>query len=278
MKFPVLPVAVYPSQLEEFKLRAGELAKSISIQTSTKPLSAFKRNDYLAISLGYKGYSDLVYSSQFRATGDKNAPFSIFHSDILKERVIKVFVSKISELTEDVMRNVCGIRIVCSRCNYERAFHIHKDDLGMSCLDEAKNPNVLAKDARSTFSVETSKSDIFANCTQAVREHRAILSERKISEEVLNTKPIIRKNGKIANTINFFDIEPQSELRDTLNDFTERFVKEAQERSDWDYYEIFTTKPADLVLADIPIKRMCMITDYGAIRMSKKDEIEKKKP
>jgi hypothetical protein len=62
------PVVIYPSQLPDLKRKVEELATAIAESLNQNRLSAFKRNDYIAASLGYKSYSDLKYkkSHQFK--------------------------------------------------------------------------------------------------------------------------------------------------------------------------------------------------------------------
>lgn len=57
-------IQVHPSQLESFKLRAKELATFIHVLDGQKILSSFKRNDCLAVALGYKGHPDLIFESK----------------------------------------------------------------------------------------------------------------------------------------------------------------------------------------------------------------------
>tara|TARA_Y100000310_G_C20509264_1_gene727993 strand:+ start:22 stop:633 length:612 start_codon:yes stop_codon:yes gene_type:complete len=68
---------------------AKNLACMISGELNTDCLSSFKRNDILSKALGHKGYSDLVFSSKFRAQvkqpvkpifSDKNYIQSIAHA------------------------------------------------------------------------------------------------------------------------------------------------------------------------------------------------------
>jgi hypothetical protein len=99
MNNSVLPLAIYPSQLYVLKAKALLLSLSVSEALSIKKLSAFKRNDYLAIALGYKGYSDLVMSAKFRASSDKEQPILIFTNEAIKQSIAEVFSEKLGHHT-----------------------------------------------------------------------------------------------------------------------------------------------------------------------------------
>ncbi len=92
------PVPVYSSQLDSFLLCADTLAVAISKITSTKKLSAFKRNDYLAIALGYKGHSDLIHAAKFHSQQDAGEQLRLFCHAGITSAIIETYCSKITGL------------------------------------------------------------------------------------------------------------------------------------------------------------------------------------
>lgn len=85
-------VPVYPSQLDAFKIKADQLATAIADTQKTKKLSAFKRNDYLAQALGYKGHTDLVKLAGFRKNADIAETLYIFSCNF-SSMLIKQYLS-----------------------------------------------------------------------------------------------------------------------------------------------------------------------------------------
>lgn len=94
----IFPVTIRPSQLSSFKEKAESFADIIASTTGSKTLSAFKRNDYLSMGVGYKGHTDLIKSAKFRACGDNHQPLYLFQSDILRTSIVEVFASKLPKL------------------------------------------------------------------------------------------------------------------------------------------------------------------------------------
>lgn len=86
-------VLVYPSQLDAFKIKADQLATAIAATQKTKKISAFKRNDYLAQALGYKGHADLVKLAGFRKDADKAESLYIFSCNF-SSMLIKQYLSE----------------------------------------------------------------------------------------------------------------------------------------------------------------------------------------
>jgi hypothetical protein len=107
MNTPLFPVAIYPSQLDAFKTKAELLSTSISEALSIKKLSAFKRNDYLAIALGYKGHPDLVESSKFRVSSDKEQQLLIFSNEAIRQSIAEVFSNKLPNVTSTNVLLIC---------------------------------------------------------------------------------------------------------------------------------------------------------------------------
>ena len=90
---------IYPSQLKQLKSTTKLFADLISKKSGTNTISAFKRNDWLAQSLGYKGHSDLVMSAPFRTSSDTNDDLFLFGDfDEVREAIIDRFSSKLPEV------------------------------------------------------------------------------------------------------------------------------------------------------------------------------------
>ncbi len=102
MKNSSYPIPVYPSQLSYFKSFASGFAKLLAERTSTNPLSAFKRNDYLSMALGYKSHSDLIQSTKFRKEADINEELTAFADLALHSRIADVLWEKLNTPKEDV--------------------------------------------------------------------------------------------------------------------------------------------------------------------------------
>tara|TARA_B100001245_G_scaffold231302_1_gene211965 strand:- start:183 stop:677 length:495 start_codon:yes stop_codon:yes gene_type:complete len=130
------PLPIYPSQLDSIKTKAKALAVLIAEKLDSKPLSAFKRNDYLSIALGYKGHSDLVESSKFRKEGDKSKPLWVFQNEDIASSIARVFSKKIDGLTEETVLDVC--KILSSRERYSVMVGELNEMIGGATPDEIK--------------------------------------------------------------------------------------------------------------------------------------------
>lgn len=149
MNSPSPHFAVYPSQLDTFKTKAELLSTSISDECSVKKLSAFKRNDYLAMALGYKGHPDLVESAKFRVESDQYKPLLIFSNESLRQSIAEVFADKVAGIS------VKQILIICQKLEKKETGMLVINDLrdiiGKSSTDEHKtimsniNPEVRLK-------------------------------------------------------------------------------------------------------------------------------------
>ncbi len=85
------PLQIYPSQLDAIKTKAKSLASHIAGVLGAEPLSAFKRNDFFSVALGYKGHSDLIASARFRAAGDTGQPLSVFGDPLVVASLAETF-------------------------------------------------------------------------------------------------------------------------------------------------------------------------------------------
>jgi len=88
------PFPIYPSQLKSFKEKAKRLAEKITRKHPNIKLSAFKRNDLLSMALGYKGHADLVTSSSFRASSDKEDALLLFSNEKVVFAITEVLVKQ----------------------------------------------------------------------------------------------------------------------------------------------------------------------------------------
>jgi hypothetical protein len=109
---------IYPSQLTVFKEKAKALAAELAKVSPGVRLSAFKRNDYLANALGYKGHSDLVKSAHFRVSSDDGSQLIMFSDDVIKENIIGTFIRKIPELTH-ARASLCCLKLSDSTSHRE---------------------------------------------------------------------------------------------------------------------------------------------------------------
>lgn len=100
-------VPVYPSQLSIFKQIAKDIATVAANHGLGKPLSAFKRNDALARALGYKGHSDLVMATRFRAQADPFARLVVFNDPALISNVAREFAAACPGTGEPFFNVVC---------------------------------------------------------------------------------------------------------------------------------------------------------------------------
>ncbi len=107
MNTPLFPVAIYASQLNAFKAKAELLSSSISEALSIKKLSAFKRNDYLSIALGYKGHPDLLQSTKFRKDSDTGKQLLIFSNEAIRQSITKVFCEKLNLTNTEIVLECC---------------------------------------------------------------------------------------------------------------------------------------------------------------------------
>ncbi|AVH30834.1 hypothetical protein QNE38_001384 [Vibrio fluvialis] len=90
---------IYPSQLKQLKSTTKLFADLISNKSGADRISAFKRNDWLAQSLGYKSHSDLVMSAPCRASSDTNDDLFLFADfDEVREAIVDKFSSKLPEV------------------------------------------------------------------------------------------------------------------------------------------------------------------------------------
>jgi len=124
MNSPLSAMSIYKSQLSAFKTKAKLLSTSIAETLSIKELSAFKRNDYLAIAIGYKGYPDLIESCKFRSSSDAGQLLLIFSNESIRNSIAEVFSSKISDVS------VSDVLLVCE--------NLEKSELGSLVLSDTR--------------------------------------------------------------------------------------------------------------------------------------------
>ena len=95
------PVQIYPSQLQSFKEKTNELAEAIAEALNQKKLSAFKRNDYVSIGIGYKSHDDLIDWANSRKQADKGQPLLLFADPLICNSINEVLCNKIEALTTE---------------------------------------------------------------------------------------------------------------------------------------------------------------------------------
>ena len=98
---------VHAFQLKSFKSKAKALSIELSKLVPDLSLSAFQRNDYLSMALGYKGHSDLVVSTSFRASSCKDKELDIFSNCIVRENIINIFSENIPHITKEQVSLCC---------------------------------------------------------------------------------------------------------------------------------------------------------------------------
>lgn len=103
------PYPIYPSQTDAFKNIAKSFASLIAKESKTKAVSAFKRNDWLAQSLGYKGHSDLLQSTQFRKQGDQAEPLRLFVHESIRTAISQTFSSKMPDIAPLIIEKAIWI-------------------------------------------------------------------------------------------------------------------------------------------------------------------------
>lgn len=97
------PYPIYPSQTDAFKNIAKSFASLIAKESKTKVLSAFKRNDWLAQSLGYKGHADLLRLTQFRKQADQGEPLRCFLHESIRTAINQTFSSKMPDIPPQII-------------------------------------------------------------------------------------------------------------------------------------------------------------------------------
>lgn len=119
-------IKLYPSQTPRLK----EIAKLIATSVTKYgiKISAFKRNDYLAEALGYKGFSDLIQSSKFRADSDKNRSPLILSRPECVEAIAYIFSRNTVGLSSEQVGDIClGLKYV--EYSTEPLIPLHENDI-----------------------------------------------------------------------------------------------------------------------------------------------------
>lgn len=202
MNTPLFPVAIYPSQLDAFKTKAELLSTSISETFSIKKLSAFKRNDYLSIALGYKGHPDLVESSKFRVSSDEEQQLLIFSNEAIKKSIAEVFSAKLDGITD---RQIQSLFI-----------ELEKTELGGMMLKELRNvfantspeeAQIILGNANQSMIMKT-KEPSFPIFTDEFHEHPNEVSEKFMRDNSAPDPATKRKEFKrtIESAFNDYDV------------------------------------------------------------------------
>lgn len=103
---------VYSSQLDRFKSVADDFGLCILKELPVNKLSKFKRLDYLSVSIGYKGHSDLVTFAK-HYTGPKNYnEIIIFGHEEVRHQIAEYFSSKLHNISYSSLLAVCEIMMM----------------------------------------------------------------------------------------------------------------------------------------------------------------------
>tara|TARA_B100000446_G_scaffold15921_1_gene13470 strand:- start:18744 stop:19592 length:849 start_codon:yes stop_codon:yes gene_type:complete len=162
----LFPVQIYPSQLQEFKEKTNNLAKEISEYLNQKKLSAFKRNDYISIGLGYKSYVDLIDSANSRKQADKGQPLLLFTVTQICDSISQVLCSKVKDLDNE------GCSLILRRLGQKEPID-HKNTL----KSMNNTPFRLGKPMRDTTVSLTKVSDkrIVDELQRMIKRHNVII-------------------------------------------------------------------------------------------------------
>ncbi|MBL0710219.1 MAG: ATP-binding protein [Colwellia sp.] len=162
----LFPVQIYPSQLQEFKEKTNNLAKEISEYLNQKKLSAFKRNDYISIGLGYKSYVDLIDSANSRKQADKGQPLLLFTVTQICDSISQVLCSKVKDLDNE------GCSLILRRLGQKESID-HKNTL----KSMNNTPFRLGKPMRDTTVSLTKVSDkrIVDELQRMIKRHNVII-------------------------------------------------------------------------------------------------------
>jgi hypothetical protein len=183
MNNSLLPVAIYPSQLDSFKDKARLLSTAISEKLSIKALSAFKRNDYLSIALGYKGHPDLLNSSKFRKNADTEQQLIIFTNKDIRQSIAEIFSNKIPNITTN------DVLLICE--------DLEKNELETLALTNARNTlegklfNFAKEQGKDIIPVMTLDFDELDNSPEGIKEREGAAEFLKAQEVKATPK---RKN------------------------------------------------------------------------------------
>lgn len=174
---------IYSSQLIAFRAKAKELAVELNKVSPGIRLSAFKRNDYLANALGYKGHSDLIKSAHFRGSSDNGSPLVIFSDDAIKENIIKTLMMKIPQLTK-ARASLC-----CIKLNDDRNHHKSWDANEMLAHATFDELSFLIRE----LTYDTSKGQMWVGrASFLIRGVLMILLEKRDNHALLITMQSIR--------------------------------------------------------------------------------------
>jgi hypothetical protein len=186
MNTPLFPVAIYPSQLDAFKTKAELLSTSISEALSIKKLSAFKRNDYLAIALGYKGHPDLVESAKFRKNSDTEQQLLIFSNVAIRQSIAKVFCEKL---------NLTNIKIILECCD-NLGYRETIDSISATDISDLKGGSEVEKNTI----IGNANNNIFiyldelGNTPEAITERQGaakFFTEQEVKNTAKNDLPVL---------------------------------------------------------------------------------------
>lgn len=225
------PHPIYPSQTNCFKEKAKSFAELIAQQSDTKTLSSFKRNDYLAQSLGYKGHTDLLKLTGFRKQADGNQPLMLFNNDEIRSAIINYFTQKIPTLELEAIQEAASImrerEVTQSNINPSSRFPVHLDETtpymsgSMSKLRDEINASITRKNYVPVLTFDY--LDLPKNVFDAFISHdmvkRFAVDSQRSDVEVIKVQPKSKRNDHWKIRVSF-DVWGASEIpMDILNDW-----------------------------------------------------------
>ncbi|USD35543.1 MULTISPECIES: hypothetical protein [Vibrio] len=225
------PHPIYPSQTNSFKEKAKSFAELIAQQSDTKTLSSFKRNDYLAQSLGYKGHTDLLKLTGFRKQADCNQPLMLFNQDVIRSAIINHFAQKLPTLELGAIQEAASImrerEAIQSNFNPSFRFPVHMDEAtpymtgSMSKLRDEINASVTRKNHVPVLTFDY--SELPKNVFDAFISHdmvkRFAIDSQRSDVEVIKVQPKSKRNDHWKIRVSF-DVWGASDIpMDILNDW-----------------------------------------------------------
>lgn len=112
-------LAIYPSQISQFNYFSNLMAHHLAFVTRTKPISNFKQRDYLAMAIGYKGYTDLLKAADFNTNGDNGQPLEIFTTDEYMTALSNILSQKLPTIPDEEIFATCKALAISHHDSYD---------------------------------------------------------------------------------------------------------------------------------------------------------------
>jgi hypothetical protein len=198
-------VRVYPSQLIAFKSKSKQLANAIAETANGVRLSAFIRNDLLAVGLGYKGHSDLHQQAQKIKQADPGHPLFLFTDPIVREKTQKAFCQHLPFLSSDAVA-----LIIASLSYREQAISMLAAPLTTPMGNEVfLQPGTPARARLNGYFIALAGLKKQAGVASQALTHRTLQTDREalggaqklMSENIRAVNHIIRILGELKTTV-----------------------------------------------------------------------------